>query len=67
VKPDGTIDTANDDFDNLSPTDVKDIPGGRVGKLPDGRSVVVRPDSTDGRPTLEIQDGRERIKVRYGR
>ncbi|WP_256578149.1 RHS repeat-associated core domain-containing protein, partial [Pseudomonas sp. PIC25] len=65
VKP-GDFGTANGDFDDLGPSDVKDIPGGRVGNLPDGRKVVVRPDSTDGRPTLEIQDGRERIKVRYG-
>ncbi|MCK9738080.1 RHS repeat-associated core domain-containing protein [Pseudomonas syringae] len=67
IKPDGNIDTANNDFDNLTPSDVKDIPDGRVGKLPDGRTIVVRPDSTDGRPTLEIQNGRNRVKVRYGK
>ncbi len=67
IKPDGDFDTANTDFDNLNPTDVTEIPGGRVGTLPDGRTVVVRPDSKDGRPTVEIQDGRNRIKVRYGR
>ncbi|WP_275472452.1 RHS repeat-associated core domain-containing protein, partial [Pseudomonas citronellolis] len=62
----GDFDTANDDFDNLNPSNVQDIPVGRRGTLPDGRTVVVRPDSKDGRPTIEIQDGRERIKIRYG-
>ncbi|QHE97013.1 RHS repeat protein [Pseudomonas syringae pv. maculicola str. ES4326] len=67
VKPDGDMDTANSDFDNLNPSDVRDIPGGRVGKLSDGKTVVVRPGSSDGRPTLEIQSGRDRVKVRYGK
>ena len=56
---------ADKDFDSLGPKDVKPIPGGRTGTLPDGRSVNVRDQSTDGRPTLEIQDGADRIKVRY--
>ncbi|XRM16253.1 hypothetical protein PGT30_000375 [Yersinia intermedia] len=55
----------NKEFDALSPTEIKDIPGGRVGKLPDGRTVIVRERSTDGRPTLEIQSGKNRIKFRY--
>jgi len=64
---DGDIGTANDDFDGLGLSDVRDIPGGgRVGTLPDGRTVVVRPDSRDGRPTVEVQNGRDRIKIRYG-
>ncbi|HCF3889203.1 TPA: RHS repeat protein, partial [Pseudomonas aeruginosa] len=62
----GDSNTADDDFDNLSPTDVQEIPVGRKGTLPDGRTVVVRPVSSDGRPTIEIQDGRNRIKIRYG-
>lgn len=56
---------ADEDFDNLGPTNVRPIPGGRAGTLPDGRSVNVRGSSSDGRPTLEIQDGKNRIKVRY--
>lgn len=56
---------ADKDFDNLHPTNVRPIPGGRTGTLPDGRSVNVRGSSSDGRPTLEIQDGSNRIKVRY--
>ena len=57
--------TANKEFDALSPTEIKDIAGGRVGKLQDGRTVIVRDSSTDGRPTLEIQSGKNRIKFRY--
>lgn len=61
----GGSNAANKEFDALSPTEIKDIPGGRVGKLPDGRMVIVRERSTDGRPTLEIQSGKNRIKFRY--
>ncbi|OOK94408.1 hypothetical protein B0B36_22500 [Pseudomonas syringae pv. actinidifoliorum] len=61
------MDTTNNNFDNMNPSDVKNIPDGRAGILPDGRKIVVRPDSSDGRPALEIQSGRNRVKVRYGR
>jgi len=61
----GGSNAANKEFDVLSPTEIKEIPGGRVGKLPDGRTVIVRERSTDGRPTLEIQSGKNRIKFRY--
>ncbi|HAF2130399.1 TPA: hypothetical protein G9F27_004688 [Salmonella enterica] len=61
----GGSNAANKEFDALSPSEIKDIPGGRVGKLPDGRTVIVRERSTDGRPTLEIQSGKNRIKFRY--
>jgi hypothetical protein len=66
TKP-GNAGTANGDFDALNPTGVTDYGNGRrVGTLPDGRTVVVRP-SDDGRPTIEIQrGGRPRIKIRYG-
>ncbi|TSJ88236.1 hypothetical protein [Chitinimonas sp. BJB300] len=65
TKP-GGIEEANRDFDGLKPSGVKDISnGGRTGVLPDGRRIVVRPNSNDGRPTVEIQDGRGRTKVRY--
>lgn len=63
---DGGMDAADEDFDSLQPVDIQDLPkGGRRGTLPDGRKIVVRPNSDDGRPTLEIQNGRKREKVRY--
>jgi hypothetical protein len=64
-KPGGQAE-ADKDFDDLNPTNVQPIPGGRTGTLPDGRSVNVHGDSSAGRPTLDIQDGKNRIKVRYG-
>jgi RHS repeat-associated protein len=63
----GDINDANQDFDDLKPENVRPLPnGGRVGDLPGGQTVVVRPTSSDGRPTVEIQNGPNRIKVRYG-
>ena len=63
---------ASSEFDLLKPSNVKDINtsygAGRTGTLPDGRTVTVRPGSTDGRPTLEIRypNGRG-IEIRYGK
>jgi RHS repeat-associated protein len=57
---------ANGDFDSLGPTNVKDRGNGlRTGELPGGRKINVRPTSTDGRPTVEIQQGKNSIKIRY--
>ncbi|EJW14603.1 hypothetical protein M5X17_26015 [Paenibacillus alvei] len=56
---------ALDDFNSMGVTGVKDIPGGKVGKLPDGRTINVREKSSDGRPTLEIYDGKKSTKIRY--
>jgi hypothetical protein len=36
-----------------------------VGQTPDGKTVAVYTDSSDGRPTLDIQDGKKHIKKRY--
>jgi RHS repeat-associated protein len=63
----GGMDEANRDFDAKGPKDVVPLPdGGRRGTLPDGRQINVRPDSSGKVPTLEIQDGKNRDKVRYG-
>ncbi|HAQ41166.1 MAG TPA: hypothetical protein DCM73_10270, partial [Clostridiales bacterium] len=59
VKP-GDFNSASKEFDSLNPSNVKNINTsygqGKTGTLPDGRTVTVRPGSTDGRPTLEIRN-----------
>jgi RHS repeat-associated protein len=64
----GGLAQANKDFDALGVSNVRSLHGGgRIGTLPDGRTVIVRPSSSaGGRPTLEIQRGQARIKVRFG-
>jgi hypothetical protein len=61
----GGFKQANKDFDALNPSGVKNIPGGRRGTLGDGSKVNVRNKSTDGRPTLEIQRGKNKTKFRF--
>ncbi|WP_205620143.1 hypothetical protein [Cohnella thermotolerans] len=61
----GGYDQALKDFKSMGVTDIKDIPNGKVGKLPDGRTINVRSKSSDGRPSLEIYDGKRSIKIRY--
>lgn len=61
----GGYDQALKDFNAFSPSDVKKINGGKVGTLDNGQKIIVRRLSSDGRPTLEIQSGQKRIKVRY--
>ncbi len=58
---------AEEDFDNLDPANVKNIPYGKTGILGDGRKINVRSRSSDGRVTLEIQSsrGNSLIKIRY--
>lgn len=64
---DGGYDDAVGHFgDLISPGSDIDKGGGViVGRLPDGRVIVVRPNSSDGAPTIEIQDGKTRIKFRF--
>ncbi|MBO8157595.1 MAG: hypothetical protein H0Z32_14285 [Bacillaceae bacterium] len=61
----GGFDKAVKDFESLQPNITKNTPDLKVGKLPDGRTVIVRKKSSDGRPTIEIQDGKKKIKFRY--
>ncbi|MBX4948544.1 hypothetical protein HJA95_02795, partial [Rhizobium binae] len=62
----GGLPEAEKDFNDKNPSNVKIYPNGtKVGQLPNGDTVIVRPISSDGRPTLEIQRGKKKIKVRY--
>ena len=61
----GGFSEAMNDFHSLGPKITKDTPDLKVGILKDGRTVIVRKRSSDGRPTLEIQNGKKRIKFRY--
>ena len=64
----GGYEQALKDFKSLNLKNVKDISTaggmGKVGSLPDGTKVVVRPISKDGIPTLEFQF-RIPYKIRY--
>lgn len=66
----GTVDDANKDFDDKNPSNVEDKGNGvRVGQTEDGKRIIVRPTSSDKRPTIEIQrpDGKHaEDKIRYG-
>jgi hypothetical protein len=62
----GGMSAVDGDFDSLNPENIRTYPNGmRIGTMPDGRTVIVRPNSSDGRPTLEIQNDRGQIKIRY--
>ncbi|MEA9414155.1 DUF6443 domain-containing protein [Flavobacterium sp. PL02] len=61
----GGIEEANNDFDSLNPSNIREVNGIRIGTLPDGSTVNVREKSKDGRPTLEILKGKKMTKFRY--
>ena len=67
----GGFDDAQGDFNSLNPSNVRPAannPDVQIGTLADGRTVTVRPTSSDGRPTSELYNpttGRS-IKIRYG-
>jgi len=78
INPEGSFEKVNNDFDDLPLIDIQDKGRGvRVGKLPDGRTVVARPVSSNnsknegGFPTLEFQPredadlSEKTIKIRY--
>ena len=69
-KKSGGQNQADEDFDSIPLTEEKPISTqygpGRTGKLSNGRSVTVRPGSSEGSPTLQIPEGASRwIKIRY--
>lgn len=66
----GGFEKTLEDFNSLNPSNVKDIQTkygpGKVGTLSDGTTVVARPGSTTGGPTLEITVSNNKIyKIRY--
>lgn len=64
----GTVDDANKDFDDLvGDSAIEKRNGIRIGKLSDGRTVTVRPESKSNGPTLDIikRNGRPFRKYRY--
>jgi hypothetical protein len=65
----GGFQRANADFDSLArSSQIKRYPGDiRSTTLPDGTKISVRPGSSQGDPTLQIEiPGQNPIKVRYG-
>jgi hypothetical protein len=63
----GGYDDALKDFEKMKPSDVKNTSKGKVGKLPDGKVVNVRNDSSARKPTLEVYNpaNKRSIKIRY--
>ncbi len=66
----GNYQRAMQDFESLCPKDVKPFTKGEVsglqGKLADGRNVSVRTGSSgENLPTLQIQEAKIKIKIRY--
>ena len=63
----GNYENAVDDFNSLNPQNVRELPNGKgyVGELSDGKVINVRNMSSEGSPTIEIQNGKSKIKFRY--
>lgn len=66
----GSYSDALKDFEKIPLSEKKDITTkwgkGKTGKLSNGKSVTVRPGSSEGAPTLQIPEGSSRqIEIRY--
>jgi HK97 family phage prohead protease len=62
----GGMAQAEKDFAAFNPSEVRLYSNGtKVGKLSDGTMIIVRENSRKSRPTLELQIGKQYIKVRY--
>ena len=64
----GNFNQALQDFNSLDLSNIKSIGENKMmGTLPDGKTIIVRLESTEGYPTLEVQfpNSRRKIKVRY--
>ena len=63
----GNYENAVDDFNSLNPQNIRELPNGKgyVGELSDGKVINVRNKSSEGSPTIEIQNGKSKIKFRY--
>lgn len=59
----GGYDQALRDYDLLNPKTIRETPELKIGVLEDGRTVIARKVSDDGRPTLEIQTKNKKGKV----
>lgn len=67
----GTYEDAVKDFENLNPSNIRNIPGkiGKIGHLPNNRTIHVRLQSSDTRATLELYNKITKkiiFKIRYG-
>lgn len=63
----GGYSQAESDFHSLNPQNIQQRSNGTItGSLPNGDKINVRPNSSDGRPTLEIQHPNGKTtKIRY--
>lgn len=63
----GDFENAKRDFESFNPSNIRPIPDGFAGDLPNGHTINVREKSSEGSPTLEILNpvNRKKIKFRY--
>ena len=63
----GGYNEAMKDFKSLNPTEIKHSGKTTIGKLDDGRTLNVRPHSSEGSATLDVYNPKNgtHIKIRY--